>query len=1212
VATLVKQNLTVAAGEVHTYAQNTDYFIMAALLVGRFEGLVGETYFEPTILNYGEMHLDDAGFGTGQLLYFSASLSWNYGVVKNYGLMSAVVPAASSIRVLFGPGWSPDVYNYGTIVAQAQNDSIGYETWDGGSLFVNGPAAVVQARGAERALALYFPNGGTVTNDGQLLAHVTGGGHPAVPDSASAIAFGFSGFFSESSIVNTGLIEATGTDPAQLVEAITIRGETRFSIVNSGTIRGTNAVAQYSSGTTGSVSIENHGLIEGNVILGVGNDKFVNLKQMAGSVDLGAGDDVYDGAAGTVTGPIRGGAGNDRLTAGAGNQQMFGGDGDDSLDGGAGNDALDGGAGLDTVSYATAGAGVTVSLATTGPQATGGAGSDSLTAIENLSGSGYADILTGNGSANRLAGGAGGDRLAGGGGADRLEGGAGGDVFVFTAPSDSTAAGQDRIVGFEPGVDKIDLLGLGPVSLSWQSLADGTGAYALVTAVAAGGTLTVRVDTAHALSSSDFLVAGIPTEGDDQLFGSDGADTIDGLGGNDRIDGLLGADRLSGGSGDDTILFSGIRISSPAPPAGAIDGGTGFDTIDLRAVSPSTVGTSDAGFSIWVGSQMFAVTGVERILLGSGNDHAFLPDDRADALEIRGGGGNDVLFGSGAYSLYGEEGDDEFFVSGTFGALRQGRVDGGTGQDLLKTNIGFSVDLQAGTAQAFNASYIVSGIEDVAVSLSGYAASVSGDGMANRFSVLAYGDDGKAGVTFDGRGGDDFLTGGAGNDILAGGSGADQLAGGLGNDVYTMDTSDTIIEAANAGIDEVRTVLAAYTLGANLENLTGTSSAGQSLTGNGLANRLAGGAGADQFAGGLGNDVYLVGAGDIVTEAANAGTDQVQTSLAAYTLGANVENLTGTSSAGQSLTGNDLANGLAGGTGADQFAGGLGNDVYVTASGDVVTEAANAGTDEVQTALAAYTLGANVERLTGISAAGQTLTGNGLSNLITGGAGNDVIAGGSGADMLAGGLGNDVYTMDTSDTIVEAANAGIDEVRTAIAAYTLGANVENLTGTSSAGQSLTGNGLANRLTGGGGNDVLDGGAGNDTLAGGNGADLLVGGTGADSLKGGAGADVFRYDAAADSTAAAPDLIGDFQVGVDKIDLHPIDANTFAAGDQAFHWIGANAFSGTGAASAGELRVYQSGSYWWAAGDTNGDGTADLVIALTPQNGAPLGQGDFLP
>jgi glucose/arabinose dehydrogenase len=144
-----------------------------------------------------------------------------------------------------------------------------------------------------------------------------------------------------------------------------------------------------------------------------------------------------------------------------------------------------------------------------------------------------------------------------------------------------------------------------------------------------------------------------------------------------------------------------------------------------------------------------------------------------------------------------------------------------------------------------------------------------------------------------------------------------------------------------------------------------------------------------------------------------------------------------------------------------------------------------------------------------------------------------------------------------------------------------------------------------------GNLILFGGGGNDTLRAGDGADLLIGGMGADSLNGGAGADTFRYDASTDSTASRTDLIGDFKVGVDRIDLSRIDANTLAGGNQAFHWIGSSAFTGGGGAAAGELRTYQSGGYWWVAGDTNGDGSADLVIALTPQPGMPLVQGDFL-
>ena len=127
--------------------------------------------------------------------------------------------------------------------------------------------------------------------------------------------------------------------------------------------------------------------------------------------------------------------GADRLYGADGNDSMAGGDGDDRLYGGEGNDQLNGGNGVDTASYVDAGAGVTVSLAITRMQNTQGAGTDTLTAIENLEGSGHADILTGSAGTNRIDGGA---------GADQVFGGAGDDVLVG---SDRAAAAFDLLDG---------------------------------------------------------------------------------------------------------------------------------------------------------------------------------------------------------------------------------------------------------------------------------------------------------------------------------------------------------------------------------------------------------------------------------------------------------------------------------------------------------------------------------------------------------------------------------------------------------------------------------------------------------------------------------------------------------------------------------------------------------------------------------------------
>lgn len=142
---------------------------------------------------------------------------------------------------------------------------------------------------------------------------------------------------------------------------------------------------------------------------------------------------------------VSGGA--DRLFGGSGDDALFAQTGNDVLNGGEGADDLQGGAGTDRASYADARAGVTANLAAAGLNR-GEAAGDRYGGIENLEGSAFADTLVGNAGANRLIGGR---------GVDTLTGGEGRDVFAFGATAETTAGGQDVILDFVRGTDRIDL-----------------------------------------------------------------------------------------------------------------------------------------------------------------------------------------------------------------------------------------------------------------------------------------------------------------------------------------------------------------------------------------------------------------------------------------------------------------------------------------------------------------------------------------------------------------------------------------------------------------------------------------------------------------------------------------------------------------------------------------------------------------------------------
>jgi Ca2+-binding RTX toxin-like protein len=255
---------------------------------------------------------------------------------------------------------------------------------------------------------------------------------------------------------------------------------------------------------------------------------------------------------------VYGDDGGDTVTGGSGNDTLFGMDESDTLDGGAGNDVLNGGAGdSDTASYASATAGVTVSLAIAGQQNTIGAGLDTLVSIENLTGSGFADVLTGDANPNILNGGA---------GADTMIGGAGENIYVVDNAGDVVI---EAVAGFLATVQ---------TSLNTYSLANGPQNNG-------NGTL---LDNLTFTGTGNFVGTGniqINTitggAGNDTLSGGDAGDTLNGLAGTDILNGDAGADTLNGGVGADTL--------NGGAGGDILVGGDGADVINTGAADDNVL-----------------------------------------------------------------------------------------------------------------------------------------------------------------------------------------------------------------------------------------------------------------------------------------------------------------------------------------------------------------------------------------------------------------------------------------------------------------------------------------------------------------------------------------------------------------------------------------------------------------------------------------------
>ncbi len=398
----------------------------------------------------------------------------------------------------------------------------------------------------------------------------------------------------------------------------------------------------------------------------------------------GSGDDILNGGSGhdklfsgSGNDTLNGGSGNDELQGSSGDDTLNGDDGDDTLLGGSGADDLDGGAGTDRAYYGFAAAGVNVDLSQNIASDDGDGGSDTLTNIENITGSGFNDTIIGDDQNNLLIGGAGDDEISGGNGDDQLQGGDGNDTINGGMGNDIIfgQAGDDVLYGNE-GDDQI----IG--DLGNDTIFGGAGNDA----VWAG----TGDDDVNGGAGDDQLQGG---DGNDTLNGDAGDDTIFGQNGNDVLYGNEGNDELQGGSGNDE-LYGGSDDDLLLGGAGddALNGGDGSDT--------AYYGIAAAGVNVDLSQNIASddgdggadtLTSIENVT-GSAFNDTIIGDSQNNIID--GGTGNDVLNGGAGDDTYlFSLGDGDNIITDTSG---YDVIKGGEGilqSYLVFTRIGDDLDI---------------------------------------------------------------------------------------------------------------------------------------------------------------------------------------------------------------------------------------------------------------------------------------------------------------------------------------------------------------------------------------------------------------------------------------------------------------------------------------------------------------------------------------
>jgi len=355
-------------------------------------------------------------------------------------------------------------------------------------------------------------------------------------------------------------------------------------------------------------------------------------------VGAGGNDELLGGRGGDT---LRGGGGDDHVNGARGNDAIQGNKGNDNLYPGIGDDTVDGGEGKDVGHYFnTPGSGIVLDLST--GQVTGGTGADTLTRIEDVVGTPFADVLKGDAGSNLISGNDGNDDIDGGPGNDILDGQGGSDGVTAREGHDSISGG---------GGDDTLYPGMGTDSAN-------------------GGDGTDTVDYNDVTDAGMFInlpddFAGGGSGGNDQLT------SIENAIGSQFSDDIIGTDGinfLSGGPGDDDLY----------PRAGDdnLFGGDGFDFVNYLSQPGPAVISLISGTATGVGN------------------------DTLNSFEgVRGTQGNDSIYGDdSANQLDGHDGNDTIYPN-----LGDDTVVGGAGSDTVSffganSSSGVNVNLQTGTA----------------------------------------------------------------------------------------------------------------------------------------------------------------------------------------------------------------------------------------------------------------------------------------------------------------------------------------------------------------------------------------------------------------------------------------------------------------------------------------------------------------------------------